>query len=96
MKIEFLSLKVRWFKCKVKNYILLYETYLNGSIESYFSFNFSRDLIYYSWWQSSQWIKKKINGEDTHEERVCEKKYCKTKLFCWEKNVFVRECYYFL
>ena len=47
MGIKFLPLKFRWFKCKVKDYILLYEVYLNGlngCIESYFCFNFQENL----------------------------------------------------
>jgi len=34
-----------WFKYKMKDYILLDETHLNGCIESYFSFNFQENLF---------------------------------------------------
>ena len=45
MRIEFLSLRFMWLKCKMKDYILLDETYLNGCIESYFCFNFQENLF---------------------------------------------------
>ena len=47
-----------------------------------FLFQLSRELIYYSWWQSSLQIEKKISEETTHEEKVCEKRDCKAKLLC--------------
>ena len=47
-------------------------------------FQLPRELIYYSQCQSSLKIEKRINGEDTHEESVCEKRDCETNSLCWE------------
>ena len=45
VRIKFLSLRFKWFKCKVWDYILLDKTYLNECIESYFCFNFQENLF---------------------------------------------------
>ena len=45
VRIEFLPLRFKWFKCKVEDCILLDKIYLNRCIENFFCFNFQENLF---------------------------------------------------
>ena len=86
----FLLLRFRQFKYKVKDYILLDESQLNGCIESYFCFNFQQNL-FIIFGDNLHFKQKGELVEKTLTKRECVRKKIMKQSYFIERKIFLCE-----